>query len=149
MIEFVCYRVPESKLSLAHPGEPCGEDISVSGEDGSHWSDPFVRSQTLLLINKGKDINYSADKCIKDEDMLCSVASFTGVYSLLTHRHHLSFAGVTDTQTSVLTGGAKQTAISVPADAVDEVWVVVHRDEGLTCPHVPDDNQVVTAWSGG
>lgn len=65
---------------------------------------------------------------------------------LLTHRHHLSLAGVADTQTSVLTGGTKQAAVSVPTDAVDEVWVVVHGDDGFTCPHVPDNYQVVTAW---
>lgn len=64
----------------------------------------------------------------------------------MTHRNHLPLAGVADTQTSVLTGGAKQAAISVPADAVDEVWVVVHGDQGLACPHVPDYNQVITAW---
>lgn len=67
-----------------------------------------------------------------------------GVFS--PHRNHLPLAGVADTQTSVLTGGAEQAAVSVPADAVDEVWVVVHGDEGLTCPHVPDDYQVITAW---
>lgn len=66
-------------------------------------------------------------------------------YCTLTHRHHLPLAGVADTQTSVLTGGAKQAAVSVPANAVDEVWVVVHRDEGLACAHVPDDYEVVTA----
>lgn len=42
------YRVPESELSLAHPGESCGENVSVSGEDGPHRPDPVVRSQTFL-----------------------------------------------------------------------------------------------------
>lgn len=63
-----------------------------------------------------------------------------------THRHHLPLAGVADAQTSVFAGGAKQAAVSVPADAVDEVWVVVHGDEGLACAHVPDYDQVVAAW---
>lgn len=67
---------------------------------------------------------------------------------LFTHCNHLPLAGVTDTQTSVLTGGAKQATVSVPADAVDEVWVVVHGEEGLTSPHIPDDYQVITAWCG-
>lgn len=49
---FVYYRVPESELSLAHPGESCGEDVSVSGEDGSHWSDPIMWSQTFLLVSR-------------------------------------------------------------------------------------------------
>lgn len=64
---------------------------------------------------------------------------------LPTHRNHLPLTWVTDTQTSVFTGGAKQAAVSVPADAVDEVWVVVHGNEGLASPHVPDDYQVITA----
>lgn len=42
------YRVPESELPLAHPGESCGEDVSISGEDGSHWSDPLMWSKTFL-----------------------------------------------------------------------------------------------------
>jgi len=67
-------------------------------------------------------------------------------YFLCTHCHHFPLAGVTDTQTSILRSGAKQAAISVPADAVDEVWMVVHGDEGFTCPHIPDDYQVITAW---
>lgn len=50
------YRVPESEFSLAHPGEPCGEDVPVSGEDGSHWPDPLVRSQTFLLVSGGTRI---------------------------------------------------------------------------------------------
>lgn len=71
------------------------------------------------------------------------------MYSFLfTHRNHLPLAGVADTQTSVLTGGAKQATVSVPADAVDEVWVVVHGEEGLSSPHIPDDYQVITAWWG-
>lgn len=64
---------------------------------------------------------------------------------LPTHRNHLPLAGVADAQTSVFTSGAKQAAVSVPADAVDEVWVVVHGQEGLASPHVPDDYQVITA----
>lgn len=64
----------------------------------------------------------------------------------LTHRNHLPFAGVAHTQTSVLAGGAKQAAVSVPADAVDEVWVVVHGEQRLPRSHVPDYHQVITAW---
>ncbi len=67
-------------------------------------------------------------------------------FVLFTHRNHFPLAGVADAQTSVLAGGAKQAAVSVPADAVDEVWMVVHGDEGLTRSHVPDYNQVITAW---
>lgn len=52
----VSYRVPESELSLAHPGESCGEDVAVSGEDGSHWPDPLMWSQTFLLASRGTDI---------------------------------------------------------------------------------------------
>ena len=52
-IQIVCYGVPESELSLAHPGEPCGEDVSVSGEDGSHRPDPLMWSQTFLLVSGG------------------------------------------------------------------------------------------------
>lgn len=63
-----------------------------------------------------------------------------------THRHHLPLAGVAHAQTSVLAGGAEQAAVPVPADAVDEVRVVVHGDEGLARPHVPDYNQIITAW---
>lgn len=58
--EFVCYRVPESELSLAHPGESCGEDVSVSGEDGSHWPDPLMWSQTFLLASGGTGITTRA-----------------------------------------------------------------------------------------
>lgn len=64
----------------------------------------------------------------------------------LTHRNHLPFAGVTHTQTPVLAGGAKQAAVSVPADAVDEVRVVVHGEQRLPRSHVPDDDQVIAAW---
>lgn len=64
---------------------------------------------------------------------------------MISHRNHLPLAGIADPQTPVLTGGAKQASIMVPADAVDEVWVVVHGDEGLASPHVPDDNEVITA----
>lgn len=56
----------------------------------------------------------------------------------LTHRNHLSLARVAHTQTSVLAGGAKQAAVSVPADAVDEVWVVVHGEQRFPRSHVPD-----------
>lgn len=56
---FVCYRVPESELSLAHPGEPCGEDVSVFGEDGSHWPNPLMWSQTFLLVGTGSDVTTS------------------------------------------------------------------------------------------
>lgn len=64
----------------------------------------------------------------------------------LTYRNHLPFAGVAHTQTSVLAGGAKQTAVPVPADAVDEVRVVVHGEQRLPRSHVPDYDQVITAW---
>ena len=63
-----------------------------------------------------------------------------------THRDHLSLAGVTYTEASVFTGGAEQAAVTVPADVVDEVWVVVHGDERLASSHVPDYYQVITAW---
>lgn len=66
--------------------------------------------------------------------------------SALTHRHHLPLAGVAHAQPPVLAGGAEQAAVPVPADAVDEVRVVVHGDEGLARPHVPDYNQIITAW---
>lgn len=66
--------------------------------------------------------------------------------SCQTHRHHLPLAGIAHAQAAVLAGGAEQAAVSVPADAVDEVRVVVHGDEGLTCAHVPDDDQIITAW---
>lgn len=56
----------------------------------------------------------------------------------LTHRNHLPLAGVAHTKTPVLAGGAKQAAVSVPADTVDEVWVVVHGDQRLPSSHVPD-----------
>lgn len=52
-----CYRVPEAELSLTHPGEACGEDVSISGEDGSHWPDPLMWSQTLLQVSRGTDIS--------------------------------------------------------------------------------------------
>lgn len=50
------YRVPEAELSLAHPGEPRGEDVPVPGEDGSHRPDPLVWSQTFLLVSRRTDI---------------------------------------------------------------------------------------------
>ena len=63
-----------------------------------------------------------------------------------THRDHLSLAGVADPQPAVLAGGAEQAAVAVPADVVDEVRVVVHGDQGLPSAHVPDYNQIITAW---
>lgn len=47
------YRVPKSELPLAHPGESCGENVSISGEDGSHWPDALMWSQTFLPIGQG------------------------------------------------------------------------------------------------
>jgi len=52
-MKFSCYRVPEAELSLAHPGESCGEDVSISCEDGSHWPDALVWSKTFLLVSRG------------------------------------------------------------------------------------------------
>lgn len=62
-----------------------------------------------------------------------------------TYSNHFPFAGVTHTQTSVFASGAEQAAVSVPADAVDEVRVVVHGEQGLPRAHVPDDDQVIAA----
>lgn len=36
------YRVPKAKLPLTHPGKACSEDVSLSGEDGSHGPDAFM-----------------------------------------------------------------------------------------------------------
>lgn len=33
----------------------------------------------------------------------------------------------------------------VPADVVDEVWVIFHRDQRLSDAHVPDYDQIITA----
>lgn len=70
--------------------------------------------------------------------LFCFVCFFT-------HRNHFSLPWITDPQSSVLTGGAEQAAITVPADAVDEVWMVVHGNKGLACSHIPDDYEVITA----
>lgn len=59
------YWVPEAKLPLAHPGESCGEDVSVSGEDRSHWPDALVWSQTLLLVSSGTTIITNVHKKLK------------------------------------------------------------------------------------
>lgn len=69
----------------------------------------------------------------------------------MTDRYDLLLAGVTHSQAAVLAGGAEETAVVVPAHAVEEVRVVVHGDQGLTRTHVPDDDQVITAcgWKGG
>lgn len=47
-IETSSYRVPEAELPLAHPGKACSEDVTLSGEDGSHGPDAFMWRQSLL-----------------------------------------------------------------------------------------------------
>ena len=50
----VCYRVPQAQLSLTHPGEAGSEQVSVSGKDCPHRSDPVVWSHPLLLDRTDK-----------------------------------------------------------------------------------------------
>ena len=168
-LNWLGYRVPEAELPLAHPGESGGEDVSLSGEDGSHGPDAVMGGQTFLSVGGGtrmttgtslfqfslrhfecrnKGISFAMHFPSAGLMFKGSGGDLRSNYEF-THRHHLPLAGVAHTQASVLTGGAEQAAVSVPADAVDEVRVVVHGDEGLACAHVPDYNQVVTAWVGG
>lgn len=116
-------------------------------------------SQTFLLVSGGTRassldtylyIYILQHKCLRAQKVLLEFIilwciQYIYQYLRRTHRNHLPLAGVAHTQTSVLTGGAKQAAVSVPADAVDQVWMVVHGDEGLACAHVPDYDQVITA----
>lgn len=54
---------------------------------------------------------------------------------------------VYDTQSLVLADGTDSTAVLVPADAVDQVWVgisqLVHK---LPSAHVPHANHIITTW---
>lgn len=61
----VRYWVPESEFPLTHPGESCGEDVSVSGEDGSHWPDPVVWSKALLLVSGGTHVTTRTRSCFR------------------------------------------------------------------------------------
>lgn len=47
-LEVSSYRVPEADLPLAHPGKACSEDVTLFGEDSSHWPDAFMWCQSLL-----------------------------------------------------------------------------------------------------
>lgn len=145
-LTFACYRVPEAQLPLAHPGEPCGEDVSFSGEHGPHRPDALMWSQTFLLAGRRTRLRTEDELRFVYNFYLGVTRSLSLMHPVFTHRHHLPLAGVADTQTSILTGGAKQAAVAVPADAVNEVWVVVHGDERFSCSHVPDDDQVIAAW---
>ena len=75
---------------------------------------------------------------------------FLGKYSNLVsgaHPYNLFLAGVDDADGLVLAGGADEGSIAAPAGAEDDVRVhVLQLDHGLARPHVPDDDQVVTAW---
>lgn len=47
-------------------------------------------------------------------------------FFLYTHSDYLSLAGVTNTKAAVFASCAKQASVVVPADVVDEVWVIFH-----------------------
>lgn len=64
---------------------------------------------------------------------------------LYTHSHHLSLARVTNTKTPIFASCAKQASVVIPADVVDEVWVIFHCDQWLSGAHIPDYDQVITA----
>lgn len=66
-------------------------------------------------------------------------------FLLYTYSHHLSLAGITDTKTPIFASCAKQASVVVPADVIDEVWVIFHCDQWLARAHVPDYNQIITA----
>ena len=42
------YRIPQAQLPLTHPGEACGENVALPGEDGTHWPHAVMRCQSLL-----------------------------------------------------------------------------------------------------
>lgn len=42
------YRIPKTQLSLTHASEACGEDESLTGEDGPHGPHPFMGCKPFL-----------------------------------------------------------------------------------------------------
>ena len=62
------------------------------------------------------------------------------------HPYDLLLAGVDDTDGLVLAGSADEAAVAVPAGAEDDIRVhILQLNHGFARPHVPDDDQVVTA----
>lgn len=63
------------------------------------------------------------------------------------YSNNLHSPGVDDPDGLVLAGGADKTAVAVPGHVVNDILVhVVQSDHGFTCPHVPDNDLVVTTW---
>lgn len=63
-----------------------------------------------------------------------------------TYRNNLLFMGVDDADLFVLAGGTEEAAVAAPADTKDNIRVhVLQVDHGLSCPHIPNDDLVVTA----
>lgn len=57
---------------------------------------------------------------------------------------------VYDTKSLVLANGADSTAVLVPADTVDQVWMCFAQlVNKLSCAHVPHTNHIITAWREG
>lgn len=71
---------------------------------------------------------------------------FSSILCYNTYRHHLVFPGITHSKATVLAGGAEQATIVVPADVIDEIRMVIHCDQGFASAHIPDDDQIITAW---
>lgn len=67
--------------------------------------------------------------------------------SFFSYSNNFLLAGVNNTDRLVLAGSADETAIAIPANAVNHVGMhVIQSDHGLACAHVPDDDHVVTTW---
>lgn len=62
-----------------------------------------------------------------------------------TYSDDFLFPGVNDSNFFVFGSCTDEAAIAIPAHIVDHIHVhVIQVDEGFTCPHVPDDNCIIT-----
>ncbi len=168
------YRIPEGELSLAHAAKTSGEHFAVRQENSSNGPGTLM-SLVLLLSAKHTITHHNtahihsnwAAECFESSKHISIKARETRqsmsfrnyfIQSLQlkfinpiclftsTHRNDLFLARVDDPEFLVLAGGADEAAVAVPADAEDDVRVhVLQGDHGLSRPHIPDDNHIITA----
>lgn len=143
------YRVPQRQLPLAHATEACGQDLPIGEEQSSHRPGSFVDFLSHLRAEQST-VNLRQTVLHMDPILTRGINVYVWMrnkWSLENDLEHSAPPWIYDTQCFILADGTDSTAILVPADTVDKVWVcfaqLVHQ---LPCAHVPHANQVITSW---